>query len=59
MTEQMPGELIYEYTIQATGASDGGVSGDGDLGADRGTNPLARQAVLGERAGHHRSNPPV
>jgi hypothetical protein len=100
MTEQMPGELIYEYTIQSTGAtsygvpaqalccpvsqtssarglapsdsdparlltspppraSDGGVIGDGDLRADRGTNRLARQAMLGEQAGHRRSNPSI
>ena len=92
MTEQMPGELIYEYTIQSTGATsygvpalddllsgvadipsacwtarpaaqepagqparlrkspppsagDGGVIAEGDLRADRGTNPLARQAL--------------
>jgi hypothetical protein len=25
MTEQMPGELIYEYTIQSTGATSYGV----------------------------------
>jgi hypothetical protein len=25
MTEQMPGELIYEYTIQPTGATSYGV----------------------------------
>jgi hypothetical protein len=40
-------------------ASDGGVIGDGDLRADRGTNLLGRQAVLGERAGHRRSNPSI
>jgi hypothetical protein len=31
----------------------------GDLRADRGTNLLARQAVLGERAGYRRSNPSI
>jgi hypothetical protein len=31
MTEQMPGELIYEYTIQSTGATSYGVPALDDL----------------------------
>ena len=79
MTEQLPGELTYEYTIQPTRATSYGVPALDALLSSAADIPrqgarydlafqgpivgrrhrLARQAMLGQRAGHRRSNPSI
>ncbi|HLN70855.1 MAG TPA: hypothetical protein VK280_26740 [Streptosporangiaceae bacterium] len=57
MTEQMPGELIYEYTIQSTGATSYGVpaldallSGAADIPPQGARYDLAFQGpIVGQR----------